>query len=524
MRRKLLLVAAVSCAVLAAWPVVAHFRAKARLAAYRAELRAQGEKLSITELAPIPSPGAVAAGIDLVLVAAPTLNHSNLPPSLHTITNGLAWAMCREPILPTEDHLDLWPALASTVAENEAAFQTLHAVLEAGEIGFQLNYSQGFNLGLPHLSRIKSPAQRLSAGALYELHACHTDRAFAHLRALARLTSVSCDEPLMISELVRIAISAIALNTTWHALQTQLLSETQWAQLQREWERLHFARQTEAAFAMERAMGELTFRELREKYQDFSNFGTAGANTGLAELAAIGVEIMQDPMAGLRQFAHRYPGYWAWVWWGSYEDELLYAKTTQTAIEAARASAVERTLRATGKPFQERLALVRKQHPKAGRWLGEDLMISGMIERLFERVALMELQRSLLVGAIALERHRLRHGTYPNSLESLAPEFVASTPIDPMDGKPLRYRVSTDGTVLLYSVGIDGEDQDGNPTLDPKKKGWWYARDAVWPRPASPAEVATYLDGLKHFSQKAADYRQRHNLPPAPALEKPATE
>ena len=69
-----------------------------------------------------------------------------------------------------------------------------------------------------------------------------------------------------------------------------------------------------------------------------------------------------------------------------------------------------------------------------------------------------------------------------------------------MDGKPLRYRLNSDGTYLLYSVGENGEDNSGDPTpaasspgalgLTPLSNYWWAGRDAVWPLPASAAEVA----------------------------------
>jgi hypothetical protein len=65
-----------------------------------------------------------------------------------------------------------------------------------------------------------------------------------------------------------------------------------------------------------------------------------------------------------------------------------------------------------------------------------------------------------MVAAVAAERHRLRHGTWPDSLAALVPAFLAEVPADPFDGQPLRYRRLADG-VVIYAVGPDGADDGG---------------------------------------------------------------
>ena len=105
-------------------------------------------------------------------------------------------------------------------------------------------------------------------------------------------------------------------------------------------------------------------------------------------------------------------------------------------------------------------------------------------------------QRRLAVTAIALKRFQLEHGQWPETLAELSPEFLPSVPIDPYDGKPLKYHSNPDGTFLLYSVGEDGVDDGGDPS--PAKHAsffnapiydWIQTRDWVWPQPASTAEV-----------------------------------
>jgi hypothetical protein len=64
-------------------------------------------------------------------------------------------------------------------------------------------------------------------------------------------------------------------------------------------------------------------------------------------------------------------------------------------------------------------------------------------------------------SAVAAERFRLKQGRWPQGLAELCPGFLKDVPVDPFDGKPLRFRPLDDG-VLIYSVGADGIDNGGN--------------------------------------------------------------
>jgi hypothetical protein len=72
------------------------------------------------------------------------------------------------------------------------------------------------------------------------------------------------------------------------------------------------------------------------------------------------------------------------------------------------------------------------------------------------------------IVAIAAERYRLAHGTWPTSLDALVPSSLPALPKDPYDGKPLRWRRLADG-VVIYAVGPDGQDDGGK--LDRTKPG-----------------------------------------------------
>ncbi len=82
-----------------------------------------------------------------------------------------------------------------------------------------------------------------------------------------------------------------------------------------------------------------------------------------------------------------------------------------------------------------------------------------------------------LAAALAEYRGRGLGGEgrpYPDSLEGLVPEVVATVPEDPCSGKPFRYERRGDG-YLLYSVGPDGADDGG--TNDELVRGEWRSDD-----------------------------------------------
>jgi hypothetical protein len=68
-----------------------------------------------------------------------------------------------------------------------------------------------------------------------------------------------------------------------------------------------------------------------------------------------------------------------------------------------------------------------------------------------------------------LEIYKIDHGVYPDALESLAPDFLESLPTDLLTGEPYHYQLQNDGKFLLYAVGWNENDDNGD-----------IKRDVVW--------------------------------------------
>jgi hypothetical protein len=109
----------------------------------------------------------------------------------------------------------------------------------------------------------------------------------------------------------------------------------------------------------------------------------------------------------------------------------------------------------------------------------------NMLERLFlpalgnaaRKFAYAQASVDLARTAIALERYRLAHGEYPESLDALVPQFIAKLPHDVINSQPLHYRRdppspgsgAASGQFVLYSVGWN--ETDGGGEVGFKKDG-----------------------------------------------------
>jgi hypothetical protein len=85
------------------------------------------------------------------------------------------------------------------------------------------------------------------------------------------------------------------------------------------------------------------------------------------------------------------------------------------------------------------------------------LFIGNFLKKIAAGQSSVDLART----AIALERYRLAHGGYPESLDALAPQFIEKVPHDVIGGQPLKYQRTSDGQFVLYSVGWNERDDGG---------------------------------------------------------------
>jgi hypothetical protein len=96
-----------------------------------------------------------------------------------------------------------------------------------------------------------------------------------------------------------------------------------------------------------------------------------------------------------------------------------------------------------------------------------------------ETVLLVQAREREALAATALERFYLKHARYPVALQELVPEFATAVPLDPCDGKEVRYRTTAAGRYQLWCVGLNGKNDDGEikkngvPMKSPDYLGDW---------------------------------------------------
>ncbi len=71
---------------------------------------------------------------------------------------------------------------------------------------------------------------------------------------------------------------------------------------------------------------------------------------------------------------------------------------------------------------------------------------------------------------LAIHRHKLRHGDFPDSITAIDTDLLPITPIDAFSGQPLRYKLTESGP-LIYSVGDDRTDNGGTQRWTQKDYG-----------------------------------------------------
>lgn len=312
---------------------------------------------------------------------------------------------------------------------------------------------------LPHLAPLKSLTATLRLRASTELQAGQSDQALADLALMFHLNAALQIEPFLISHLVNIAMFNLELQPVWEGLADRKWNDSQLVALDAELARFDFLADYRQAIRAERACGVDAIDYLRrhpnriEEYLELTDLD----ETLLPRLAQIGPSgwFAQNKLALCRMTDERLP--------------IVNLKDrTYSAANGAKAET-------------DFVKLVSRRTPY--NWLF--MAIAPAFGKASAKFVQAQAAADLARLAIALERYRLAHGEFPETLAALEPQFIAKLPHDVMNGQPLKYRRTADGSFILYSVGWNETDDGGEVALSEKGKvplmdqGDW-----VWRYPA----------------------------------------
>jgi len=359
-----------------------------------------------------------------------------------------------QPQSPAQDVLLALSRYAPAIEELREASQLPYS-------RFPLNYESQppAAILLPHLATLKRCSLVLRPRAIAELQNNESQKALDDVMLSLRLIDSIRTEPFLISHLVRIAILQITLQPIYEGLAEHKWSDAQLAELDSELAKLNFLADYELSVRGERALEIANIEFLRHPprnpefhhprlyflapffslIQEFYNLSGSGGDENFPigfQMLALGF----GPSGWLDQNELRIAQFETKWYLPIVDDD---AKTISPAKARAPDYALDLEMRhRTPENVLETLFM-----PALG----------GGARKFAYAHSSVDLARV----AIALERYRLAHGEFPESLDALAPQFMGKIPHDIINGEPLHYRRTGDGRIVLYSVGWNETDDGG---------------------------------------------------------------
>jgi tetratricopeptide (TPR) repeat protein len=340
--------------------------------------------------------------------------------------------------------------LLLALSKYDSAIEELRQASKQPYSRFPLNYdsdSPGTIL-LPHLASLKRAAQMLQLRATAELQLGQSEKALDNVKLMLRLADSIRTEPILISHLVRIAMVNITLQPIWEGLAEHKWSDAQLVKLDSELAKLDFLPDYGTAMRGEMVLcQEGIIDYLRRHPGQISNMSYDGDSKRPAPTISISYLI---------------PSGWF------FQNQLRCSRfMVQQYLPLAD---LERRIIAPASLRHANAALDSEfRHASAYNRL--EVMFLPAFGGAVKKFAYAQTSVDLARVAIALERYRLAHGGYPESLDALAPQFIAKIPHDIINGQPLHYRRTSDpssqssdaasGQFVLYSVGWNEADDGG---------------------------------------------------------------
>ena len=450
---------------------------------YLTELRAKGEKLTFADLTRGRQTN-TNGSYDIITNAVAKFSGARLYPGLLEVQKyvgpgqaRVTWRQASPTWMQSAGSASrgAWEEFATQMQAAQGTLQEIREALNepAADAGPCTDMLVGRRV---NFVAIRTAAHWLMGAAENDLHQGRLEAGLQDLEALAGLARMERDEPTLVAQMIRVAVASIGLALTWEALQAPGWTELQLARLQKAWEPVDLVEALEKGSVGEQASGHECFVTVRHSSgPKLGRFIRGSWSWG----APLSKTTFEDLMMNYLYFP-------AYKLTSIDMDELFYLKTMQETMAAPRLLKAHRPWPEASQAGLKVGASINKicGSPSKVRYL-VSLMAIPNFTRAGERAVEAEVERQMTLAAIALKRYQLRHGKLPSSLDALVPEFLPALPYDYMSAKPLCYRLKIDGSYVLYSVGVDGKDDGGDPKPPPgTPAGLWGSRDAVWPSPA----------------------------------------
>lgn len=329
-------------------------------------------------------------------------------------------------------------AAESLMAERTIHLQAVRAALLRPKARFPIRWGDGHLTELPHLAAIKGEAQLLRLESVLATDRGEVSNALAALENLSRLTGLLADEPMLISQLVRISCGHILLDGVERLLNQASLSASQLRQVEALLQPLDLQKALSKTLQTERVLALSIFNLSPEAWAALGNQDPQGSEDVASGLEGYRLGMGFLRVAGLADV-----------------DRRFLLETLGQAIAWSEEGTPE-SLRRTEELIEGVPRETKRFPPKIF-----SRMLLPSLSKAATRFAQLEARRRAALTAVAIELHRLEHdGQLPESLTDLPPAPAAELRLDPFDGKPLRFGKRPKGFVV-YSVGLDRTDEGG---------------------------------------------------------------
>jgi hypothetical protein len=318
-----------------------------------------------------------------------------------------------------------------------------------------------FALRLPHYNAGQNLGKVLGLRARAAVTAKDSAEATRSLLAITRLAQACKQEPLLIGFLVGNTLEMMAMEPLWLGLREHEFAEDDLKKLQDDFATDETTPALLLAIRGELAAGLNAVGHLQKAAEGQTKEGENVAATLFASGNSLGMNVWRMLPNGL--FDH----------WKSVIADMELRHLIQPLKNGSLPQSV-RAGDAVASEIKSRSNMVL--HP-------DHIMVNLMLPAVTQisvNALLTEARRRQALAAVALERFYLRQAKYPSRLEELVPSLLPAAPLDPCDGKPLRYRLTESGRFILWSVGFDGRDDDGKVTAGTKLNKREYVGDWAW--------------------------------------------
>jgi hypothetical protein len=326
---------------------------------------------------------------------------------------------------------------AQFLAANQKLIREIRQVADRGGPVYPLDLSEGFLTKLPHLAQMRSCARLLSADAVVKgTNGEHKD-AVDDIIAGMKLGDALAQEPILMTQLVRIAIYGIMSRAVQDSFDAGELTPDFTEELL-----AHIAQADKRSAFAESLRGEfysaaVHFSDLRRggSVKEFVGAPSGAPDTSLAPSDVLMWTVYVSPAGGT---------------WRNMDQQTYAAMIGRlsTSAEFASHEAV-RQLRRIERDIDE---LPRNRI--ASRTLLRPLPRACKAQARHEAVL------DLMQMGLLIEQYNAQNGSYPATLDAIVPDLGGSVPVDPFSGEEYHYQPSDDGS-LLYSVGQNLVDDGG---------------------------------------------------------------